>query len=122
MSTIQTKRLDQVRFYSQKGLTESKIAQTLQVSERTIRRDIAQLKKEAGVWLEGKAKSQFVYLYKSTLDIFDENIRRLEELLEQEKEPYKKMQIISQITSLARIRLEIASEIPTIKKYKCSNK
>lgn len=106
----------------QRGLTESKIGQILGISERTVRRDVAQIKKDAGVWLEGKAKSEFIYLYKSTLNIFDENLGRLDDLLEQEKDPYKKTQIISQITSLAKIRLETASEIPSVKKYKCSNK
>ena len=49
-------------------MTEARIADLLKVSVRTVVRDVAKIKKEASVWLEGKAKNEFIYEFKMAVD------------------------------------------------------
>ena len=49
-------------------MTEARIADLLKVFVRTVVRDVAKIKKEASVWLEGKAKNEFIYEFKMAVD------------------------------------------------------
>lgn len=114
--------LDQVAFLLRRGLTESQIAEHLGVSLRTIVRYVAQIKKRNSDWLEGNAKLELIHTQKSTFDSLTLNLQRLEDLYDKESDSIKKLHLISSMNNLLKLRLDIAGEFPTLKKYKCSNK
>lgn len=115
-------QLDQVAFLLRRGLTESQIAEHIGVSLRTVVRYVAQIKKQNSDWFEGNAKLELIHTQKSTFDSLTLNLQRLEDLYDKETDSIKKLHIISSMNNLLKLRLDIAGEFPTLKKYKCSNK
>ena len=114
MSKRNQKRRESVSYYLVKGTTESKIAEILHVSKKTISRDVAVLKKASVNWLDGLAKDGFIYEYKLALEKIKDHEAELQKLLSESKNISQKLQIIKTLDENVKLYLELLGERPTV--------
>ena len=94
-------RREMIRNLLIRGYSQEKIAEKLNVSPRTIRRDVRKIREGSKYWLENLAKGEFVDNYRETLDGLKLELMALNEMLGEEqvkKDPNLRLKIIKQIT------------------------
>jgi len=99
------------------GYSQEKIAEKLNVSSRTVRRDIRKNREGSKQWLENLAKDEFVSIYRETLDGVKLGIMALNEMLEEEqvkKDPYLRLKIIKQISQERKNYCELLHSGPIV--------
>jgi len=82
------------------GYTQEKISEKLKVSLKTIGRDIKWIRKNAQNWLDDIAKTNFVNVFRETLEGYRQDIIRLYEMLEQCKDDNTKIKLIKAISDI----------------------
>ena len=91
------KRLRQVSYLLLKGYNESEIAKQLQVSRRTVVRDVLQLKQEADQWLDDIVNQGYIFEVKQSLDFFRILRTELFEMLENSQNVDEKLKIMKRL-------------------------
>ena len=94
------KRRLQVQELLFSGYTQEKISEKLQVSLKTIGRDIKWIRRNAQNWLDDIAKTNFVNVFRETLEGYTQDIVRLYEMLEQCKDDKTKIKLIKAISDI----------------------
>jgi len=107
-------RIEQVSYYLVKGVPELEIAKILNVSRKTIVRDVAYLKKASQNWIDGLAKDGFIFEYKLALDKIKDRENELQKLYKESKEISQKLQILKALDENTKMYLELLGERPTI--------
>jgi len=102
------------------GYTETKISEILDVSRQTVLRDVKFLKKASQSWLDGLAKDGFIFEYKLCLDKVKERERKLQQLVEDEKDSMKVASLIRTLNSCTKLYAELLDAAPTIHSIKKS--
>ena len=96
-------RREMIRDLLIRGYSQEKIAEKLNVSPRTVRRDVRKIREGSKYWLENLAKGEFVDNYRETLDGLKLDLMELNEMLGEEdmkKDPNLRLKIIKQITEI----------------------
>lgn len=114
MVSAKQKRIEQVSYRLVKGDPESEIAKTLNVSRRTVVRDVAYLKRASRNWLDGSSKDGFIFEYKLALDKIKDREFELQKLYKQSTEIGQKLQIHKALNDNTKLYLELLSEHCTI--------
>lgn len=86
-----------------RGYSQEKIAEKLNVSPRTVRRDVRKIREGSKYWLENLAKDEFVSIYHETLDGLKQSLMELNEMFGEEqvrKDPNLRLKIIKQMTEI----------------------
>ncbi len=94
MSKGKDQRLTQVRELIFAGYTQDKIAQKLNVSKRTIARDMKKIKISGEQWIDNLMNYDIVDKVRMTLEGFDHDRTRLEELYQKTDDDALKLKII----------------------------
>lgn len=88
-----------------RGYSQEKIAEKLNVSPRTIRRDVRKVREGSKYWLENLAKDEFVSIYHETLDGVKLDLMTLNDMLEEDstkKDPNLRLKILKQISEVRK--------------------
>lgn len=112
MSKSKNQRTIQVRELMMAGYTQDKIAEKLNISKRTIARDMQKIKIGAEQWLENLANYDFVDKYRQTLEGFDYDRTRLEELYTSTDDVALKHKIIESIHHNRELSLGLLVKAP----------
>ena len=94
------KRRLQVQELLFSGYTQEKISEKLKVSLKTIGRDIKWIRRNAQNWLDDIAKTNFVNVFRETLEGYRQDIVRLYEMLEKCKDDKTKIKLIKTISDI----------------------
>ena len=94
------KRRLQVQELLFSGYTQEKISEKLKVSLKTIGRDIKWIRRNAQNWLDDIAKTNFVNVFRETLEGYRQDIVRLYEMLEKCKDDNTKIKLIKAISDI----------------------
>jgi len=82
------------------GYTQEKIAKKLGTSVRTVQRAVEWIRRNEQNWLDDIAKTNFVNVFRETLEGYKQDIVRLYEMLEQCKDDNTKIKIIKAISDI----------------------
>jgi len=113
-----SKRREKVVACLRKGVSETKIAEILDVSRGTIVRDVKHLKDSSQTWLDGIAKGGFIFEYKTGLDNIKESRNKLEKLYKESSDIEQKRRIIKSLDDNEKLYLQILGEAPTIHAFR----
>ncbi len=94
------KRRLQVQELLFSGYTQEKISEKLKVSLKTIGRDVKWIRRNAQNWLDDIAKTNFVNVFRETLEGYNQDIVRLYEMLERCKDDNTKIKLIKAISDI----------------------
>jgi len=109
-----SKRREQVAAFLRKGVSETKIAEILDVSRGTIVRDVKHFKDSSQTWLDGIAKGGFVIEYKTGLDNIKESRDKLEKLFEESSDIEQKRRILKSLDDNEKLYLQLLGEAPAV--------
>ena len=108
-------RREKVNFMLMKGATEVAIAKQLNVSEKTIQRDVGFLKEQAGLWINDLAKDGAVYECKMVLEKLKDSERELNIMLQKDKLPMETRQkLLKQRDENVTLQAQFVLEGPTL--------
>ena len=82
------------------GFSIDKIAEKLQVSSKTISRDVKLVRENNKNWLEDLAETGFVQEFRETLEGYKQDIIRLQEMQENGKDQNLRLKIIKTISDI----------------------
>ena len=97
-----------------KGMSETKIAETLGVSRQTVVRDVKFLKNNSQDWLDGLARDGFIFEYKLVLDNLKEFDYELAKLYSETSDERLKLDILKTRADHKKVFLELLGETPTV--------
>ena len=95
-------------------MSETKIAEILDVSRGTIVRDVKHFKDSSQTWLDGIAKGGFVIEYKTGLDNIKEYRDKLEKLFEESSDIEQKRRILKSLDDNEKLYLQLLGEAPAV--------
>lgn len=101
MSSVKNNRKEMVHTLLLQGYSQEQIAGKLNISDRTVRRDMRKIQGGSKYWFENLAKGELVNLYHETLNALKLDLTELNEIKEEasvKKDPYLKLKIIKQIS------------------------
>jgi len=99
----------QIMSYSQE-----KIAEKLGISVRTVQRSVEWNRRNEQNWLDDIAKTNFVHVFRETLEGYKHDIIRLYEMLEQCKDDNTKIKIIKTISDVRYRYTEQFARFPAV--------
>ncbi len=108
------KRRLQVQELLFSGYTQEKISEKLKVSLKTIGRDIKWIRRDAQNWLDDIAKTNFVNVFRETLEGYKQDIVRLYEMLEKCKDDNTKIKLIKTISDIRYRYSQQFAEFPVV--------
>ena len=114
MSNGKDQRVTQVRELIFAGYTQDKIAQKLNVSKRTIARDMEKIKISAEQWIDNLMNYDLVDKVRMTLEGFDHDRTRLEELYQKTDDDALKLKIIETIHRNRFLSLGLLVKTPVV--------
>lgn len=114
MSLSRLERREKVSYLLTQGQNETEIGKILQVSRRTVVRDVSFLKEASQRWLDDLIKAGFVFEAKLALEKLRDNEIRLRKLLKFSLEPLDEMKIIRQLDNNIISQLQMLVEGPTL--------
>jgi len=101
-----------------KGMNESTIAKTLDISRQTVVRDVSYLKKSSHGWISGLAKNGFIYEYKLGLDKIKDHEIELHKLFDTSEKTELKIRILKALDENVKLYLQLLGESPAIYAFK----
>ena len=108
------KRRLQVQELLFSGYTQEKISEKLDVTPRTVRRDIKWIRRNEQNWLDDIAETNFVHVFRETLEGYKQDIIRLYEMLEQCKDDNTKIKLIKAISDIRYRYTEQFARFPAV--------
>lgn len=112
------KRLRKVSYLLLKGYNESEIAKQLQVSRRTVVRDVLQLKQDADKWLDDLVAQGYIFEVKQSLDFFRTLRTELFEMLENSQNVNEKLKIMKGLGEIFGTYFSITSAAPKLTHFR----
>ena len=99
------------------GYTQEKIAKKLNISIRTVARDVRKIRDGAKTWLDELASKNFVHLYRETFGGLEYNIMYLRDMLEDDSiksNNIMKLKIIKEIAHMQYKKAELLHKGPMV--------
>lgn len=108
------KRRLQVQELLFSGFTHEKISQKLEISTKTVTRDIQWIRENSQNWLEDLAGTNYAHIFRETLEGYKQDIMRLYEMLEKCEDDNTKIRIIKTISDLRYRYTEQLGKFPAV--------
>lgn len=96
------------------GFSIDKIAEKLQVSSKTISRDVKLVRENNKNWLEDLAETGFVQEFRETLEGYKQDIIRLQEMQENCKDQNLRLKIIKTISDIRYKYAQQFAQFPAV--------
>ncbi len=96
------------------GYSYEKISQKLEISTKTVARDIKWIRNNNKNWLEELAENGFAQEFRETIEGYKQDIMRLQEMQENCTEDNLRLKIIKAITDTRRKYIEQFSQFPMV--------
>ena len=108
-------RKQQVAYYFIQGYNQSQIAEKLDISTKTVYRDLSDMKNESYEWFSGFCTGGILFYHKRNFDCNDKIMTELWKVFESTESEAMKLKVLDSIGDKARSSSEMLSESYNLK-------